>query len=134
MQKQRCGATGFADHAMWGQTGMEGDLKMAYDPELDARVAQAVSAWGAIRKAMFGGTGYMLRGNLFAGVYKDRLLVRLSAQEGAAALDEPHVTPFDMMPRPMPGWITVDQDGLDGPDLVRWLERGRAHALSLPAK
>jgi hypothetical protein len=83
---------------------------------------------------MFGGTGYMLHGNLFAGVYKDRLLIRLSPAEGTSALDEPHVSPFDMMPRPMPGWITVDQDGLVGQDLVRWLERGRAYAESLPPK
>ncbi len=107
---------------------------MAYDQDLDGRVSDVVSEWGATRKTMFGGTGYMLGGNLFAGVYKDRLLVRLGPQEGAVALAEPHVTPFDMMPRPMPGWVTVDQAGLAGEGLTRWLERGRAFAESLPPK
>lgn len=107
---------------------------MAYDQDLDARIAAEVSEWCAVRKAMFGGTGYMLHGNLFAGVYKDRLLVRMSAEQGAAALSEPFVTPFDMMPHPMPGWITVSSEGLAGDALRSWLERGRAHAESLPAK
>jgi hypothetical protein len=107
---------------------------MAYDQELDARIEQEAAPWGAVRKAMFGGTGYMIHGNLFAGVYKDRLLVRMSAEQGAAALEEPHVTPFDMMPRPMPGWVTVDRDGVAGLKLVSWLERGRAYAESLPPK
>lgn len=107
---------------------------MAYDIELDARIADVVAPWGAVRKAMFGGTGYMLNGNLMAGVYKDRLLVRLSPELGAAALEEPHVTPFDMMPHPMPGWITVSAEGVLGDGLESWLARGRAYAESLPAK
>lgn len=107
---------------------------MAYNEELDARVRAVADAWGAERKAMFGGTGYMVGGNLFAGVYKDRLLVRLSAEEGAAALGEPDVEPFDMMPRPMPGWITVGAPSLDGDGLELWLARGREYADSLPPK
>jgi hypothetical protein len=107
---------------------------VAYDQELDGRVDEAVAAWGAVRKAMFGGTGYMLHGDLFGGVYKDRLLVRLSPEEGEAALAEEDVLPFDMMPHPMPGWITVGAIGVEGDGLIRWLERGRAYAESLPPK
>jgi TfoX/Sxy family transcriptional regulator of competence genes len=107
---------------------------MAYDEQLDSRISDVLTPWGATRKAMFGGTAYMLNGNLMAGVYKDRLLVRLSASEGATALQEPHVTPFDMMSRPMPGWVTVSSEGVVGDGLVSWLERGRKHAESLPHK
>ena len=107
---------------------------MAYDRELDARVADVVGSWGAVRKAMFGGTAYLIRGNLFGGVYKDRLLVRLSAEDGAAALEEPDTAPFDMMPHPMPGWVTVGADGVAGEGLRLWLGRGRAYAESLPPK
>lgn len=107
---------------------------MAYDEALDARVRDVAERWGAVRKAMFGGTGYMVSGNLFAGVYRDRLLVRLTPEAGDTALQEPGVLPFDMMPRPMPGWITVEQAALDGVELVQWLERGRAFAGSLPPK
>ena len=107
---------------------------MAYDNDLDARVSEIVKPWGATRKAMFGGTGYMLHGNLFGGVYKERVLVRLSAEEGADALGEPDVVPFDMMPRPMPGWITVGASGAAGDGLRSWLQRGREYAESLPPK
>ena len=107
---------------------------MAYDEELDRRVSKVASEWGAARKAMFGGTGYMLNGNLFGGVYKQRLLVRLSAEEGAEALKQQDVEPFDMMPRPMPGWVTIGSRGVAGDGLLQWLERGRAHAESLPPK
>jgi hypothetical protein len=107
---------------------------MAYDQQLDSRVSDVVTPWGATRKTMFGGTAYMLNGNLTAGVYKDRLLVRLSGEEGVAALEEPHVTPFDMMPRPMPGWVTVSSEGVAGDGLTFWLERARRYVESLPHK
>lgn len=37
---------------------------MAYDEELDARVSDIVSGWGTERRKMFGGTGYLLSGNM----------------------------------------------------------------------
>ena len=43
---------------------------MAYNEELDSRIAEIVSDWGAIRKKMFGGTCYLLKGNMMCGVYK----------------------------------------------------------------
>jgi hypothetical protein len=107
---------------------------MAYDQELDARVASVVMPWGASRKIMFGGTGYMINGHLIGGVYKQRLLVRLSADDGVVALTEPDTAPFDMMPHPMPGWVTVGLEGLSGDGLEVWLGRGRAYAESLAPK
>jgi hypothetical protein len=107
---------------------------MAYDKVLDARVADILTPWGATRKTMFGGTGYMLNGHLVGGVYKERLLVHLDVDAGAAALDEPDTAPFDMMPHPMPGWVTVGAVGTAGEGLTHWLQRGRDHAESLPPK
>jgi len=107
---------------------------MAYDQALDDRVAEILMPWGATRKTMFGGTGYMLNGHLLGGVYKERLLVRLSAEEGVAALDEPDTAPFDMVPHPMPGWVTIGPQGATGDGLRSWLQRGREYAESLPPK
>lgn len=109
-------------------------IRLAYDEELDARVAEVVTPWGATRKTMFGGTGYMLNGHLLGGVYKQRLLVRLSVEEGAEALAEPDTAPFDMMPHPMPGWVTIGTEGAAGDGLRCWLERARTYAESLPPK
>ncbi len=113
---------------------MERVIRLAYDEELDVRVSEIVTPWGATRKTMFGGTGYMLNGHLIGGVYKQRVLVRLGEEEGAVALSEPDVAAFDMMPHAMPGWVTVGPEGAAGDGLLRWLQRGREYAESQPLK
>ena len=107
---------------------------MAYDAVLDARVEEMLTAWGAVRKKMFGGTGYMLNGNMLAGVSGDSLIVRLSPQEGAQALRLPNVRPFDIAKNPMSGWIMVGPDGLDDGSLEDWLEQARDFVVMLPPK
>lgn len=108
---------------------------MAYDERLDARVADIVMGWGATRRKMFGGTCYMLKGNMMAGVWRESLIVRLGREEGAAALELPHVRPFDISKNPMSGWVMVDGETLeeDGA-LVAWLEQAREFVETLPEK
>jgi TfoX/Sxy family transcriptional regulator of competence genes len=106
---------------------------VAYDPDLDARVGEIVEAWGAIRKQMFGGTGYLLDGNMLGGVIGDELIVRLG-QEDDSALGMPGVRPFDLTGRPMRGWVMVDVSVLDGDALAEWLERAREFVVTLPPK
>jgi TfoX/Sxy family transcriptional regulator of competence genes len=107
---------------------------MAYDQELDTRVEEIATAWGASRKKMFGGTCYLLRGNMMAGVHGDRLIVRLGKDAGAAALDLPGVRPFDITKNPMSGWVMVDSETLDDAALEDWLEQARDFVETLPAK
>jgi TfoX/Sxy family transcriptional regulator of competence genes len=107
---------------------------MPYDEELDARVEEIVTAWGATRKKMFGGTGYMLQGNLVAGVSREYLVVRVSPEEGAETSKRPEVQPFDMMRTPMTGWLMVGPDGLDDASLRDWLEPARDFVATLPSK
>jgi TfoX/Sxy family transcriptional regulator of competence genes len=107
---------------------------MAYDAELDARVEEVVTTWGATRKKMFGGTGYMLHGNMLAGVSGDSLIVRLSPEDGAAALTRPNVRPFDISRNPMSGWVMVGPEDLDEESLEDWLEQARDFVLTLPPK
>ena len=107
---------------------------MAFDGELDDRIADVVLPWGATRKKMFGGTCYLLNGNMVAGVHKDYLIARLGEQEGAAALEEPFVEAFDITGKPMKGWVMVGPKGVGGAELERWLDRARTFVSSLPAK
>jgi TfoX/Sxy family transcriptional regulator of competence genes len=107
---------------------------MAYDGKLDDRIAGIVLPWGATRKQMFGGTCYLLNGNMMAGVHKDNLIVRLGEQQSSAALDEAFVGPFDITGRPMRNWVMVAPEGLADDKLRRWLDRARAFAASLPPK
>ena len=107
---------------------------MAYDQELDARVEEIATVWGASRKKMFGGTCYLLWGNMLAGVHGDSLIVRLGKDAGAAALDLPGVRPFDISKNPMSGWVMVDSENLDDAALEDWLEQARDFVATLPAK
>jgi hypothetical protein len=107
---------------------------MAYDEALDDRIAPIALPWGAVRKKMFGGTCYLLNGNMLAGVYRDSLILRLGEASGDAALGETFVRPFDITGRPMRGWVMVDPGGFDGEALDRWLDRARVFVESLPAK
>lgn len=107
---------------------------MAYDGRLDDRVADIVLPWGAARRQMFGGVGYLLHGNMMAGVHGDSLILRLGLETADAALEEPLVRPFDITGRPLRGWVMVDPGGFDGNALDRWLEEAKRFAESLPPK
>ena len=107
---------------------------MAYDQELDSRVEAIAGAWGAERKKMFGGTCYLLGGNMMAGVLGDSLILRLEKQAGAAALGLPGVRSFDLTRNPMAGWVMVEAEGLDDAALEDWLEQARDFVVTLPAK
>jgi hypothetical protein len=107
---------------------------LAYDEELDQRISDIASPWGATRKKMFGGTCYLLNGNIMAGVHGERLILRLGDEDGSAAMEEAFVDPFDLTRKPMAGWVQVDPPGFAGDKLEEWLARSRTFAASLPPK
>lgn len=84
---------------------------------------------------MFGGLAFLLRGNMCVGVHRDDLIVRADPDEGARALSEPGVRPFDLTGRPMKGWLMIEAKACatDGA-LRRWLDAGVTFASSLPPK
>lgn len=84
---------------------------------------------------MFGALAFLLRGNMLVGVWQSALIVRLGAEQAAAALQEPHARPFDVTGRPMKGWVVIEPDGLENDrDLARWIERAWEFVDRLPAK
>jgi TfoX/Sxy family transcriptional regulator of competence genes len=109
---------------------------MAFDEGLAQRVRERVLADGAAtEKRMFGGLAFLLNGNLAVGVSRDELLVRLSPEDGEAALARPGVRVFDMTGRPMRGWILVAADVLTEDEaLNEWIDEGCAFAAGLPPK
>jgi hypothetical protein len=109
---------------------------MAYDERLENRILSAIDGWHeASSKKMFGGVCHLIQGNMFAGVYKEFLILRLGEAAAVEALSKPYTKPFDITGRPMKGWVMVGPDGvLTDDDLSAWLEQARAFALSLPAK
>jgi hypothetical protein len=110
---------------------------VGYDIELLDRLREALQDEpGLSERAMFGGVALMLDGNMCVGVMKGGgLMVRLSKEEGDAALAEPHVHEMDFTGRPMRGWVIVDAEGVAShADLRRWTGRAVRHVRGLPPK
>lgn len=109
---------------------------MAYNDEIEARVNKIVSDWkSADKKKMFGGVCHLLNGNMFCGVLKDFLILRLGEPNAKSALELPYVKPFDITGRPMKGWVMVSEEGFDDDDaLEAWLMKAREFVNTLPPK
>ena len=109
---------------------------MAYDEQLDARIAAAISGWEDVSsRKMFGGVCHLLHGNMVAGVWKDFLILRLGEDAANFARELPHVRPFDITGRPMKGWVMIEPAGVrTNAQLKKWLEQARAFVETLPPK
>ena len=109
---------------------------MAFSESLAGRTRDALARTkGVEEKRMFGGIGFLLRGNMLVGVWKDSLIVRLGSEAGDAALQEPHVGPFDITGKAMKGWVLVGPEALDNDEQLRgWIERATSFVATLPAK
>lgn len=109
---------------------------MPYDDGLAHRVREVLDGEpGLAEREMFGGLGFMLRGNLAVGIIEDSLVARVGPDAYDDALQEPHARPFDFTGREMRGWVFVDHPGLAAAaDLDAWIERSLAFVESLPPK
>jgi hypothetical protein len=109
---------------------------MAFDESLAARIRDALARKrGVEEKRMFGGAGFLLKGNMLVGVWKHSLVVRLDPNVGDEALMEPHVRKFDITGKPMKGWVLVAPEGVEHDDQLKgWIERALKYVKTLPAK
>ncbi len=109
---------------------------MPFNERLEARVDQIVSGWkNTAAKKMFGGFCHLINGNMFCGVYKDFLILRIGDVSAQESFELPYVRPFDITGRAMKGWIMIDERGFESDDnLKKWLIKAKQFALSLPPK
>jgi TfoX/Sxy family transcriptional regulator of competence genes len=109
---------------------------MTFSQSLAERVRLALQTHRSVtEKKLFGGVGFMLKGNIMVGVWKSSLIVRLGPDQAAVALKKAHVREFDITGRPMKGWIMVDLEGLETDrKLVGWIERATWFVETLPGK
>jgi hypothetical protein len=85
---------------------------MAFSEALAERIRQGLARRKTVEeKKMFGGIGFLLNGNLLVGVGKESLIVRLGPEGGGEALQEPHVSAFNITGRSMKGWVLVAPEG-----------------------
>ncbi|MBM3269184.1 MAG: TfoX/Sxy family protein [Candidatus Sericytochromatia bacterium] len=109
---------------------------MAYDEKLAERIRKVLPPDESIvERKMFGGVAWMIRGNMFVGIVKNDLMVRVGKEGNAAALAQPHARPMDFSGKPMDGYVYVAPPGVaSDKDLAAWVDRGATFALSLPPK
>ena len=110
---------------------------MAYNLKLAERIKAEMKGLPFAEKKMFGGTGYMLHGNMACGILGDDLIVRVPAEKQEAYLKRPHIKIFTMKngPRSMKGWLMVEPAGYkSAAQLGKWVSEGVVVALSLPPK
>jgi TfoX/Sxy family transcriptional regulator of competence genes len=107
---------------------------MAEDPMV-ARLRAALDGLPIREQRMFGGTCFMLSGNMLVGTSKRGLLVRVGKDAHAKALTRPHTQPMEMGGRAMEGYVFVAAEGTkSAKDLKSWIGLARAFVETLPAK
>lgn len=103
--------------------------------KLAAQARAALSQTQGIREVrMFGGTGFMLNGNLLAGASERGLLIRVGEDRQRQAVPQPGVRPMVMRGRTMKDYIYVGPQGLDDRTIRVWLKLAIAFVKTLPAK
>ena len=109
---------------------------MAYDEGLAERVRAVLAGEpGLVEKKMFAGIGFLLDGNMCAGVSGDGLIVRIPKERQAELMTAPGAVEFMGSGKPMNGWIRVNPEGItEDADLDNWVQLGVGIARSLPPK
>ena len=102
---------------------------------LDGRLRARLESHGATSKRMFGGTCFLIGGNMLIGTLKEGLVVRVGKPAHAEAVKRPGARTFDMTGKPMEGFVTVSGKALDDEaELDGWISLALDFAKTLPPK
>ena len=101
-------------------------IGMAYDTALAKRVGALLRRRKNItRKEMFGGTCFLVNGNMCCGVNRDRLVVRVGPERYEELLRKRHIKLMDFTGKPLRGFIYVLPSGLKRRESLKaWLDCG----------
>jgi TfoX/Sxy family transcriptional regulator of competence genes len=108
---------------------------MAAKRELVEDVRAALADAGTIREVkMFGGTAFLLNGNMVAAASPRGLLLRVGKERYDAAVVRQGVSPMVMGGRTMTGYVRADPATLTAGTLKAWLGEAVAFVRTLPPK
>ncbi len=90
----------------------------------------------AEQRKMFGYPSAFVNGQMFASLFGDNLIMRLSEEDRARFITEHQTKLFEPVPgRPMKEYVVVPDAIVQSPaQLGKWLKRAAAYAQSLPPK
>jgi len=113
-------------------------VKLTPSPrELVRAFEEAVqSLRGTERRKMFGYPAIFVNGNMFAGLFRDSMVLKLTEEDSARFLRLPGAGPFaPMAGRVMKNWVVVPRSQMgSGSELQEWLGRALAQGRSLLPK
>ena len=109
---------------------------MPYNLDLEKRLDRfSVPPGDFTKKVMFGGVGYMLKGDMAFGIHQQALLIRTSAEQAEQLLKQEYVSVFALTGRPMKGWLLVAPGGIKtDTQLSDYLRLAVDYASTLPPK
>jgi TfoX/Sxy family transcriptional regulator of competence genes len=109
---------------------------MPYDESLADRVRGVVANRdGFSERKMFGGLCFMVHGNMFAGVVRDDLMLRVGKDAFDDALKRPGARPMDFTGRPMAGMVYVEPQGVASDEALKsWLDDALTFVATIPPK
>lgn len=85
-------------------------------------------------KRMFGGTCFLLRGNMLCGTGKTDFMFRVGRAQDVEALTRKGARPMDVTGKVMKGFLWVDPKACDARALKRWIALAEDYVGKLPAK
>jgi len=90
----------------------------------------------AVKRKMFGYPAAFVNGNMFMGLFQDRLILRLAEQPRKELLSVAGASPFEPVPgRPMREYVVAPSAMIgDRKTLSAWSEKALAYGASLPPK
>ena len=100
-------------------------------------LADAMSAFPAQKRMMFGCPAYFINSNMFIGVHQSSIILRLTESDRnqiRQEFDEP--LPFEPFPgRPMKEYVTVPDEIYENSKLfAEWIDQSLNYAAALPPK
>ena len=110
---------------------------MAYDEDLAVRIRELLETeHGVTEQRMFGGLGFLVRGNLaIAASAQGGALVRVDPRQADHLVETTSAEFAVMRGRPMNGWLRVESGDLNTTRrLAKWVTLSFAFASSLPPK
>ena len=105
-------------------------------PELIELFADLNEPFECERKKMFGYPVCYVNGNMFTGLYEDKIIIRLSNEEKEEALSKKELFgPFESMGKTMKQYVTIiDPLTKDRSFIASWLNKSFEYTKSLPPK
>ena len=109
---------------------------MPFDVDLARRVREQLAGKsGVSEREMFGGTAFLVHGNMCVGVIRDDLVARVGPERFPEAMERAGTRPFAMTGRPMTGWVMVAPAGCaDDRALAGWIADAMEYVVTLPRK